>query len=94
MSAKNIEYVKRTPGPHEYDNNTLKVKSKAPNFTMAPRSKSYRQLEFDLNEYKPAPVSYEAKGSFQKKNGIFIGCSSRKDLTETEKTPAPNYYAS
>lgn len=61
---------------------------------MGAKSKSYHQLEFDLNEYKPAPVSYEAKGSFQKPNGVFIGSSTRKDLTETEKTPAPNYYTS
>jgi hypothetical protein len=29
-----------------------------------------------------------------KKTGVVIGTSSRKDLTETEKTPAPNYYMS
>ena len=81
MSAKNPEYVKRTPGPHEYDNNTLKVKNKAPGFSMATKSKSYRQLEVDLNKYKPAPVSYESKGSFERKNGVVIGSSLRRDLT-------------
>ena len=83
MSARNIDYVKKTPGPHEYDNNTLKVKNKAPGFSMSTKSKSYREIVKDNNLYKPAPVSYEAKGSFQKPNGIFIGSSSRKDLTET-----------
>ena len=81
MSAKNVEYVKRTPGPNEYDNDTLKIKNKAPGFSMSTKSKSYRDIVKDNNQYKPAPVSYESKGSFQKPNGIFIGSSKRKDLT-------------
>lgn len=61
---------------------------------MSTKSKSYREIVKDNNLYKPAPVSYETKGSFQKPNGIFIGSSSRKDLTETERTPGPNHYIS
>ena len=59
---------------------------------MSTKSKSYRQLEVDLNTYKPAPVAYESKDSFKKDHGVFIGSSKRKDLTETERTPAPNQY--
>ena len=94
MSAKTIDYTKKTPGPHEYDNNTLKVKNRQPRFSMSAKSKSYKQMTFDKNSYKPGPTNYEAKGAFERKNGIFIGGSQRKDLTETEKTPAPNYYNS
>lgn len=42
MSAKYCNYVKNTPGPSDYDNNTLKVRNKSPGYTMAPRSKSYK----------------------------------------------------
>lgn len=95
MSARNVDYTKRSPGPHEYDNNTLRVKNKAPGFSMSAKSKSYKQMTFDKNSYKPAPTCYDSKGAFDKKNsGIFIGSSKRKDLTETERTPAPNYYTS
>lgn len=94
MSARNVDYTKRTPGPHEYDNNTLKVKNKAPGFSMSARSKSYKQMTFDKNSYKPAPTCYDSKGNLEKKSAVFIGSSKRKDLTETEKTPAPNYYTS
>ena len=92
MSARYVDYTKKTPGPTDYDNNTLKVKNKSPGFSLGVKSKSYHQLQFEKNDYKPAPVHYESKGSFNKKNGTVIGSSNRKDLTETEKTPAPNYY--
>lgn len=95
MSARSTEYVKRTPGPHEYDNNTLRVKNKAPNFTMSTRSKSFHQLTFDNNVYTPAPTSYNYRSTFEgNKSGVVIGTAQRRDLTETEKTPAPNYYES
>jgi hypothetical protein len=71
----------------------LKVKKKAPNFTMSTMSKSYHQLTFEKNTYKPGPTTYNKNSTSENKNGIFIGTSSRKDLTETEKTPGPNYYA-
>jgi hypothetical protein len=44
MSAKSISYGKKTPGPHDYDNDTLKVKQKAPGFSMSTKSKSYKQM--------------------------------------------------
>ena len=94
MSARNVDYTKRTPGPHDYDNDTIKVKNHAPGYTMSTKSKSYKQMTFEKNNYKPAPTSYGSKGAFQKKNGIFIRSSNRKDLTKTERTPAPNYYTS
>jgi hypothetical protein len=81
MSARSTEYIKRTPGPHEYDNNTLKVKKKAPKFTMSTMSKSYHQLTFEKNTYKPSPTTYNKIGTLENKTGIFIGTSSRKDLT-------------
>lgn len=46
----------------------------------------------DHNLYKPAPTAYEDKGSFAKTHGPFFGSSKRTELTETEKTPAPNVY--
>jgi hypothetical protein len=83
MSARNFEPVKRTPGPHEYQNDTLRVKNKAPNFSMAAKCMSYHQLTFDNNVFSPSPTIYNHKGGFEKTNGIFIGTSNRKDLTET-----------
>ncbi len=63
---------------------------------MSTRSKSYHQLTADQNMYTPGPTKYDQKGSFGNKNlsGVVIGTSNRKDLTETEKTPAPNFYQS
>ena len=47
----------------------------------------------DKNDYQPSPVAYDGfKTSFDKKTKTVFGSSERKDLTETEKTPAPNYY--
>lgn len=59
---------------------------------MSTRSKSYHQLTFERNIYTPSPTAYKHKGAFEKKNGVVIGSSNRKDLTQTEKTPGPNYY--
>ena len=47
------------------------------------------------NSFKPAPSQYDSfKGSFNNPTrSIVFGSSDRKDLTETEKTPGPNYYS-
>ena len=42
--------------------------------------------------YKPEPTKYEARSTFNSSAGVIFGSSKRKDLTETEKTPAPNKY--
>lgn len=81
MSARYFDPVRRTPGPHEYENDTLRVKNKAPNFTMSTRSKSYHQLTIDKNMYTPGPTSYKLKEGLDREHGVFIGSSSRKDLT-------------
>ena len=45
--------------------------------------------------YKPSPTHYESLKGFNKPTqSAMIGSSRRKDLTETEKTPGPNYYMS
>lgn len=59
------------------------IKNKAPGYSMGNKSKSYKEMEFEKNSYKPAPSSYESKGAFERKNGTTIGTSNRKDLTET-----------
>ena len=46
MSARNFDYTKKTPGPQDYENNSLFMKSKAPGYSMANKSKSYKELEF------------------------------------------------
>jgi hypothetical protein len=94
MSARNIENVKRTPGPHDYNNDSSKILTRSPSFTVGTRSKSYGQIIFEQNAYKPGPTSYDSKNNHNKPNGVFIGISKRKDLCETERTPAPNYYNS
>lgn len=94
MSAKYIDYTKRTPGPQDYETNTIKLLGKAPVFSLGNKSKSAMQIITDHNTYKPASTSYEAKGAFDSRHGVVIGSSQRKDLTETEKTPAPNFYQS
>lgn len=81
MSARSADYLKRTPGPQDYNNNTLKVKNKSPVYTMSTMSKSYHQMTFDKNNYKPGPTNYNHKGSFEKKNGTVMGNSVRRDLT-------------
>lgn len=46
MSARLNEIDKKTPGPSDYNNNTLKVKSKAPIFSMGNKSKSVSKILF------------------------------------------------
>lgn len=94
MSQQFIDYNKHTPGPQDYDAKGTKVLNKAPVFSLGNKSKSARQIIFDHNAFKPAPSNYISKDDLIKKNGVVIGSSDRKDLTETEKTPAPNYYMS
>jgi hypothetical protein len=94
MSLKFMDYTKHSPGPQDYDVNAAKVLLKSPVYTLGNKSKSNRQIDFDQNTYKPAPTNYPAKGTFEKKHGTFVGTSERQELTETEKTPAPNYYQS
>jgi len=92
MSQKFIDYNKHSPGPQDYDAKGAKVLNKSPVFSLGKRSKSTHEIVFDHNTFKPAPTNYNAKSDLVHKNGIVIGTSNRKDLTETEKTPAPNYY--
>lgn len=93
MSARSTEYLKRTPGPQDYENTLLKTKNASPNYTMSTMSKSYHQMTADKNSYKPAPTSYNNLGS-SKKSGVVIGNVPRMGLEQEEKTPAPNYYKS
>jgi hypothetical protein len=46
MSARLSEIDKKSPGPFDYNNNTLKVKSKAPVFSMGNKSKSASKILF------------------------------------------------
>jgi hypothetical protein len=94
MSQKFIDYNKHSPGPQDYDAKGAKVLNKAPVFSLGNKSKSTHEIIFDHNTFKPAPTNYNAKSDLIKKHGAFIGSSQRQDLTETEKTPAPNYYMS
>lgn len=79
MSAKSTEYLKRTPGPQDYENALLKTKYASPNYTMSTKSKSYHQMTFEKNSYKPAPTSYNNQG-FSKKGGVVIGNVPRMGL--------------
>lgn len=83
MSARHFQSVKPTPGPHQYNNDTLRVKNKAPHFSMSTRSKSTHELNFDKNIYTPAPNTYRQSDPYAKKGHVVIGTSNRKDLTET-----------
>jgi hypothetical protein len=94
MSQNFIYFNKHTPGPQDYDTKGAKILNKAPVYSIGNKSKSTNQIDFDNNAYKPAPTNYNAKQNFINKHGVFIGASSRKELTETERTPAPNYYMS
>lgn len=59
------------------------------------RSKSALQLTLEKNSFKPSPGTYNHKNTFdERKRSVVMGTSIRKDLTETERTPAPNYYDS
>lgn len=92
MSQKFIDYNQRTPGPTDYEVRGEKVLGRSPAFSMGNRSKSAQQITFDHNAYKPAPTNYNQKADTTRKGGVVIGSAIRQDLTETEKTPAPNYY--
>ncbi len=92
MSQHFIDYTKHTPGPSDYDVKGIKVLNKSPVYNLGNKSKSARQIIFDHNSYKPAPSNYISKDDLIKKTGVVMGTSDRQDLTETEKTPAPNYY--
>lgn len=94
MSQRFIDYNKHSPGPQDYDYKAKNVLNKSPVFSLGNKSKSTRQIDFDHNAFKPAPTNYNTKNQWDQKNGIFVGSSTRQDLTETEKTPAPNYYMS
>ena len=94
MSSKFIEYKKHTPGPQDYDVKANQVLNKAAVQSLGNKSKSTAQINFDHNAYKPGPTQYKEKTEFVTKHGTFIGSSQRQHLTETEKTPAPNFYMS
>jgi hypothetical protein len=55
--------------------------NKAPVFSMGNKSKSAKKIIDDHNSYKPSPVIYENKSSFERSTRIIFGSSSRKDLT-------------
>lgn len=93
ISLRFIDYNKTTPGPQDYKVEGSKILNKAPAFTLGNRSKSARQIDLDHNSYKPGPTVYDAKKQTGM-HGPFIGSSQRRDLTETEKTPAPSHYIS
>jgi hypothetical protein len=46
MSARLNNICKKTPGPFDYNNDTIKVKSKAPVFSMGNKSKSAQKIVF------------------------------------------------
>lgn len=92
MSARYFRQPMKTPGPLEYVNDTIKVKNKTPVYSMGRKSKSTIKIIEDHNKYKPGPNNYEQKFAFSKTAGVIFGSSHRKDLTETERTPAPNFY--
>jgi hypothetical protein len=46
MSARLDGVHKKTPGPFDYNNDTIKVKSKAPTFSMGNKSKSVDKIIF------------------------------------------------
>lgn len=71
MSARLDLRPKYSPGPHEYNNDTIQTKKKEPIFSMSARSKDYRQIVRDNNLYKPAPNSYNSKGSFNNPKGVY-----------------------
>ena len=92
MSLKFIDFNKNSPGPQDYQIQSSKVLNKAPVFSLGKKSKSTQQIDFDHNAFKPGPTAYNSKETLVRTNGTFMGTSDRKDLTETERTPAPNYY--
>ena len=83
MSLRYINYNKHTPGPQDYQVEGSKILNKSPAFSLGNKSKSTHQIDFDHNNYKPGPTNYEKKGTFNTKNGVIVGSSQRKELTET-----------
>mgnify|MGYP000896204473 FL=1 len=94
MSARFFRPPPKIPGPAEYDTNQLNNKNKQPVYSIGNKSKSPQKIIEDHNTYKPSPGLYQSKSTFNKSAGVIFGSSNRKDLTETERTPAPNYYTS
>lgn len=69
--AGRLDYpIKNSPGPQDYNNDSLRIKHKLPEFSMSKRSKSYREIVYDNNLYKPAPTAYQTKGSFNNPKGL------------------------
>ena len=54
MSAKLIDYNKRSPGPQDYETNGTKLLGKSPVYSLGNKSKSSKQIIIDHNIYKPA----------------------------------------
>lgn len=81
MSQKFIDYNKHTPGPQDYSAKAANVLNKAPVFSLGQKSKSTHEIIMDHNSFKPAPTNYNSKSEFVTKSGVFIGTSTRKDLT-------------
>jgi hypothetical protein len=94
MSARTLKKMERTPGPGQYDNDSLKLRKTQPNFSIPGQSKS--TINCDKNK-TPGPTDYSCKGLFdneKNKPGILIGSEKRRGLSDTENTPAPGYYKS
>ena len=70
MSARQDLRIKQSPGPHDYQPEMLRTKRKSPVYSMSTKSKDYMSIVKDNNLYKPAPNTYEAKGSFNNPKGV------------------------
>ena len=64
MSAKVFNNSKQSPGPADYQTDTLYLKNKSPNFTIPSRSKSAKQIDFEKNNFSPAPTTYNKSSTF------------------------------
>lgn len=58
MSARYIRQPLKTPGPLDYQADTLKIRSKSPVYTLGVKSKSALKIIDEHNNYKPAPTNY------------------------------------
>ena len=94
MSAKYINYNKHSPGPADYKNAPKQVLHKSPVYTLGNKSKSAKKIIEDHNTYQPGPTVYQPKPAQDKPRAAIVTADSRHPLTETEATPAPNYYQS
>lgn len=81
MSARLNDIRTKTPGPFDYNNDTIKVKSKAPTFSMGNKSKSVDKIIFENNLYKPSSTLYQNKSTFLDVKNVVLGTSNRKNLT-------------